>query len=148
MNIGNLKHGHCPHGKPSPTYYSWMNMKIRCKYPSHECFHNYGGLDITYDPRWEVFELFLADMGERPVGLTLDRNDNSRGYYKENCKWSTRAQQAQNSANTTMTWDKVRTIRRLYAERKLNQRQIGELLGVATHSVSMIVTNKCWVEND
>jgi hypothetical protein len=42
------------------------------------------------------FENFLADMGEKPRGLTLERIDNAKGYSKSNCKWATRSEQQKN----------------------------------------------------
>jgi hypothetical protein len=58
---------------------------------------HYGGRGIAVeDPRWLQFENFLADMGEPPPGLTLDRRDNERGYCKENCRWATRIEQRNN----------------------------------------------------
>jgi len=44
------------------------------------------------------FETFLADMGEPPTGLTLERTDNDKGYSKENCKWATHAEQMRNTS--------------------------------------------------
>lgn len=60
----------------------------------------YGAVGISYDPRWELFENFLADMGERPVGTTLDRKDGTKGYFKDNCRWATHQEQADNKPRT------------------------------------------------
>jgi hypothetical protein len=55
----------------------------------------YAGIDI--DATWLVdFAAFLADMGERPAGKTIDRIDNSKGYFKENCRWATPVEQTRN----------------------------------------------------
>ena len=64
-------------------------MKQRCSRPNHDKYYMYGAVGITYDPKWESFEGFLGDMGERPIGTTLDRIDSKKGYYKENCRWAT-----------------------------------------------------------
>ena len=56
----------------------------------------YGGAGVTVDPRWESFGNFLADMGERPPGTTLDRIDNTAGYAPGNCRWADRSTQNNN----------------------------------------------------
>jgi hypothetical protein len=65
-------------------------MIQRCTNPNHTYYKNYGERKITVCKRWMKFENFLKDMGECPKGLFLDRIDNGKGYYKENCRWTTR----------------------------------------------------------
>lgn len=91
-----VKHGHAYRGRHSRAYVSWTKMKIRCNNPNQTYYDYYGGRGITYDPRWETFEPFLEDMGERPDGYSLDRIDNDGNYTKANCKWSTPSEQAYN----------------------------------------------------
>lgn len=86
-----IKHGHWT-GKRSSTYLSWASMKQRCDNPNSPAFSAYGGRGIKYDPSWDKFETFLADMGECPPELELDRIDNNKGYSKENCRWTTHTQ--------------------------------------------------------
>ena len=95
------KHGQAASGNklPSKTYESWAGMVSRCTNPTTVGYHRYGGRGIAVDPRWLKFENFLADMGERPAGLTLDRVDNDLNYSKENCKWSSKQGQAANRSN-------------------------------------------------
>ena len=101
--LGPLTHGHTSKkiggSKVSPTYSTWIAMRCRCDYPSHKHYHNYGGRGIRVCKRWRKFENFLEDMGERPVGMTLDRKKGWLGYTPSNCRWATREEQANNPTN-------------------------------------------------
>lgn len=76
-------------------------MKKRCLNPGHRNFKDYGGRGITVCERWMTFDNFLADMGERPDGLSLDRINNNAGYSSENCRWATLVEQNCNRRNNT-----------------------------------------------
>lgn len=79
------------------TYSSWLAMRRRCSSPKHPHFDRYGGRGIAVCEEWESsFPAFLADMGIRPEGMTLDRKDNALGYFKDNCRWATRSEQNAN----------------------------------------------------
>lgn len=93
------RHGHRGSGsRKSPTYRSWASMRTRCTNPKDINWNLYGGNGITVCERWEKFPNFLADMGERPQGTTLDRFPDPAGNYEpENCRWATPVQQSRNT---------------------------------------------------
>ena len=79
------------------TYRTWIYMRQRCLNPNNNAWKDYGGRGITICDRWDSFANFLADMGERPAGTSLDRIDNEGNYEPDNVKWSTPAEQAHNT---------------------------------------------------
>lgn len=81
------------------TYWAWGNMKKRCQGPGNSHYHRYGGRGIRVCDRWATsFENFLADMGEAPPGLSVERKDNNGHYSPENCVWATAEQQGRNKS--------------------------------------------------
>lgn len=92
----NLIHGM----KGSPTYSSWRAMKNRCCDPGNKDYPRWGAKGVTVCDRWLHFENFLADMGERPAGTSIDRYPDRHGNYEpSNCRWATASQQQQNKDN-------------------------------------------------
>ena len=90
------KHGHAKPKQQTRTYVSWASMHTRCKNKNAMNFKHYGGRGISVCERWESFENFLIDMGERPSGKSLDRIDVDGNYELSNCKWSTASEQVKN----------------------------------------------------
>lgn len=92
-----FKHGHTPKGKASRTYKSWQSMRQRCSNKNAPDYAHYGGRGISVCDRWNnSFEAFLSDMGERPMGKSIDKINNNGNYEPGNCKWSTAKEQRAN----------------------------------------------------
>jgi hypothetical protein len=94
---GIVKHGMCG----SPIYHAWSAMIQRCTNNNSPYYKNYGGRGIKVCDRWLKFENFHDDMKDKPSKkLTLERIDNEKGYFKENCRWATMQEQSRNKRNT------------------------------------------------
>ena len=94
------KHGGYLGGKEVPEHYIWRTMRDRCCSPMHKAYPLYGGRGISVCARWMEYSNFLADMGPRPVGTSLDRIDNDKGYEPSNCRWATVSEQQKNKRTT------------------------------------------------
>ena len=102
-SAAHTRHGHTKGHKYSPTYSSWQAMLSRCRYEARDTENKHAGRGIRVCDRWQSFENFHADMGDRPEGTTLDRMDNNSDYYLENCRWATPTEQARNRRNARLT---------------------------------------------
>jgi hypothetical protein len=85
------------HGKSLTTEYKiWQGMHQRCGNPNDKNYPDYGARGISVCERWSEFEFFYEDMGQRPVGLSIDRKNNDGNYEPSNCRWATPAEQNSN----------------------------------------------------
>lgn len=90
-------HGAARKGHRTRTFNCWVNARMRCFNPSQPRYKDWGGRGITMCDRWRnSFANFLADMGECPPGLSLDRIENDGNYEPGNCQWATPVQQNNN----------------------------------------------------
>ena len=136
---GNWKHGYCAGGK-SPTWKLWRDMRNRCENPNNRNFKHYGLKGVAVCERWQRFENFLSDMGERPLGPTefsLDRIDNAKGYEPSNCRWATNKQQSNNQ-----TRNHIITV---YGER-LTLAQVAEKYKVKAPTIRARIKRYGWSE--
>ncbi len=88
----------------------WLNMLQRCENQWHSEYPAYGGRGITICDEWHSFDAFLADMGCKPDGMSLDRRDNDKGYSPQNCRWATPSQQQLNRRMPSHNKTKVKGV--------------------------------------
>ena len=86
-----------PISTTQPTYKSWRAMIERCYDENNASYSRYGARGISVCDRWRnSYDDFIADMGFRPDGMTLDRRDNEGSYEPGNVRWATKKQQDRN----------------------------------------------------
>ena len=94
-----IRHGHGASKKRTREYISYFNMLARCHNSSNKRFIDYGAKGIHVSEEWrKSFVNFLNDMGLCPIGMQIDRIDNSKGYSKDNCRWVTAKENMANRA--------------------------------------------------
>lgn len=89
------------HGlRNTSTYAIWRSMLARCENPKRKDYPRYGGRGVYVCARWHSFENFVADMGLRPDGLSIERENNDHGYEPGNCRWATPKEQNRNTSSS------------------------------------------------
>jgi hypothetical protein len=114
----------------SKTYNVWLGMRQRCLNPNNPAYTNYGGRGITIAPAWDTFDQFLADMGEVPEGMTLERKDNDKGYGPDNCVWASRLEQGRNTRKCRQITHngQTKTLAEWAHEYSINRQTLGKRL--------------------
>jgi hypothetical protein len=127
-----IKHGHARRGKQSKIYITWTHIINRCTNKNSSDYKDYGGRGIKVCKRWMKFENFYKDVGDPPIGKSLDRINNNKGYFPCNWRWSTNKEQARNRRNNhvlTMNgktaslaeWEEITGIKQSIINRRLKR---------------------------
>lgn len=135
-----IKHGYAVRRTPqTPEYKLWRGMKRRCDWPEDTHFKYYGGRGIKYCDRWNDFNNFIADMGKRPEGCSLDRIDVNGNYEPGNCRWATWREQMENKSNNRrFTFNGETLLAREWAERyKLSETAREKLRARLRHGMDL-----------
>jgi hypothetical protein len=111
--LANTTHGM----RRSREYSAWNAMLSRCNNPHAKDYADYGAAGIRVSEFWHTFENFLADMGPRPTGTTIERLDGTGDYCSGNCKWATYGEQAQNRRSTIFVTLPVSELERMLGMR-------------------------------
>lgn len=120
---------------------SFQAMKSRCRDEDGKWYKYYKAKGIMYCERWNSFRNFYDDMHETwQPGLELDRIENDKGYYKENCRWATHLQQQRNKTSNKLTEGDVLKIR----DSKLSPQQLGNIYNVHYTTIARIKNRKRW----
>lgn len=138
------------HLSQTREYVFWERMWKRIKDKNDKWYPHYGERGIDMDPRWDPeivghydgFLNFYNDIGKIPDGLSIDRIDNNKGYYKNNIRFADGNTQGQNRTTTKLTADDVIEIRRLYEQTNMTQNEIAQKFG--RKNISNIINRKEW----
>ena len=115
-------------------------MIARCHNPANTGFKNYGVKGVSVCDEWrDSFLTFIADMGPRPLGMTLDRIDNLLGYCPDNCRWAMSREQRMNQLRGTITLEQAAEVRRLHEAHGWGQNTIAKRLGISPGAVSGVL---------
>lgn len=118
----NTKHGRAGSPSEGSTYSVWMSMRGRCNNHRHVSYPYYGGRGIKVCPRWDCFEAFLEDMGERPEGMSIERLDVNGDYCPENCVWIPLIEQNKNTRRNVQVTYKGRAMIALDFAREIGRK--------------------------
>ena len=126
----------------SSEYRAWTGMRIRCNNPNNRDYKNYGGRGIKVCERWNSFENFIQDMGNKPAGHSLDRIDNDGDYSPSNCKWSSKTEQQSNRRVQTNNTSGIAGIRWEEKDNHWTVKLKGKYLGCRTHLFEAVCLRK------
>jgi hypothetical protein len=145
------RHGHWVGGSPTGTWRSWQAMLRRCLTPSCGNYSHYGAKGITVCDRWNPaqggsFENFLADVGLRPEGFSIDRINSKGNYEPANCRWADATTQVINRRTWKRRPDKISdaqvTELRSLRQQGWNHQELATRFGISEPYSSTICSGK------
>lgn len=136
-------HGHNKRGERSRTYSIWSAMKTRATNLNIPSAKDYSLRGIGICARWKDYANFLADMGEAPDGMSIDRINPDLGYSPQNCRWATASEQAQNTRASKLDAASVRSIRNLASE-GVPRRTLAFYYGVTDKMIGRVIRGDSW----
>ena len=157
VDSGNLREGgtqscgcgrYLKHGMHKTAVYRiWAGMLSRCRAVSSSSYRLYGGRGIAVCDRWLEFENFASDMGARPPGMTIERQDNNGNYEPGNCRWATAKEQAQNRRDNKLSFDSAKKIREMVAA-GATKADAARVFGVSFPTIAKVIDGSRWNAGD
>jgi len=142
----NTVHGDTTNNKISKLYIIYENIKTRCYNKNHKSYKYYGGRGIKVCDMWQknylIFKIWAISHGYKKR-LTIDRINNDRNYEPNNCKFSTKKEQAQNRKTTKMNWTAIKMIRELF-KIGYTRKELFGMFDITYRSLCYILNNKRW----
>ena len=127
-------------------YKIWVDMRTRCNNENSKSYYTYGNRGIKVCYSWNSsFENFYNDMKKGyNNSLTIERIDNDKGYFKENCRWATNTEQARNKNNNTLNEEIVKVIRYYFNKKRYGVSRIASAINICRSNVYHVVKNNTW----
>jgi len=130
-------------------YKVWSSMKARCQNPNRPAYKNYGGRGIVVCDEWIndflAFKKWAFSHGYRKE-VQLDRKDNNKGYFPENCHFITHSENSRNRRDVKLNWDIVKEIRQKHSTGNYTQRQLAKNYNISFQHISKIIRRTRWVQ--
>lgn len=142
------RHGES-NGENKRLHRIWGGMRSRCNNKNVISFKDYGDKGIKVCEEWNNFTNFMnwAIVNGYKKDLTIDRIDNSKGYYPENCRWVSKSVNSQLKTTVRLPECKREVIRNLYSTGAFTQRELGSLFECHFTTIGDFLRGKTWKQS-